>query len=94
MVKHKIVRLREEVGDGSCLHYDDDYLDRDMILPTGRPTASEYAELCDQDAENRNAHDFCGTHKAMLELLVRNKFRDLRLMMKKNCRAWRPATDR
>lgn len=83
MKKQKIVRVQEDGGDGSYLTYDDKYLDRSTIRPTGRPTAEEYAELCDQDAEDRNAHDFCGTHNGLLELLTRNKFRDVRLIMKK-----------
>lgn len=35
-------------------------------------TLEELAELCDQDAENWNAHDFCGSHRLLASLLHRH----------------------
>jgi hypothetical protein len=35
-------------------------------------TLEELVELCDQDAESVNAHDFCGAHRLLAAVLYRN----------------------
>lgn len=40
-------------------------------IVTGQPTTADLVNLCDQDAENRNAHDFCGVHKALRKVLLK-----------------------
>lgn len=35
-------------------------------------TLEELVGLCDHDAENRNAHDFCGVHRLLGAILIRN----------------------
>jgi len=40
-------------------------------------TLEELVELCDHDAENCNAHDFCGSHRLLGALLHRHLGRDM-----------------
>ncbi len=65
----KICRVRDEEWEG--LVYDDGHESRER-LPLGDPTPEEYAELCDDQAENENMHDFCGVHAALLKVLRDN----------------------
>jgi hypothetical protein len=37
-----------------------------------RATLEELVHLCDHDAESINAHDFCGAHRLLGEVLYRN----------------------
>jgi hypothetical protein len=39
-------------------------------------TLEELVGLCDQDAESRNAHDFCGAHRLLGAILFRNYGRE------------------
>lgn len=70
--------IRRQEGEWSGLSYNNDHWYKDgspELLPLGTPTADEYADLCDSEAENANHHDFCGVHKALLALL-RNEMVD------------------
>lgn len=62
------------------LSYDggDPYFPFHTILSTGADDATleELVRLCDQDAENRNAHDFCGTHRLLGAVLYRQYGRE------------------
>lgn len=67
MKKREIVRCEE---DGcTYLTYDTTYTK--PIERRVKPTLAEAVELCDHDAENRNAHDFCGVHKKLAKLIER-----------------------
>src|SRR5512134_207156 len=48
------------------------------LLSTGvaDATLEELVELCDHDAENRNAHDFCGVHRLLGAVLFRRYGRE------------------
>ncbi len=66
-----------------CLVYADKY------TPKGRPargdaSIDEIAELCDQDAENKNRHDFCGVHAKLAQLMLKTGFNEeaVRLLMR------------
>jgi hypothetical protein len=64
----KIVRIQD--GEWTGLAYNDDgFYPDDQLLPLGKPTAEEYAALCDQQAENANRHDFCGVHASLLRYI-------------------------
>lgn len=67
-MKRKIARIRDR--ELTYLVYEGNY-SADEVVPLGKPTVEEYADLCDQQAENENAHDFCGTHKALLDKVLR-----------------------
>ncbi len=45
----------------------------DEVISTGGTDASleELVDLCDHDAQNTNAHDFCGTHRLLGAVLYR-----------------------
>jgi len=51
----------------------DDYGPEHKLLSTGGDDAKleELVELADRDAENRNAHDFCGAHRVLGAVLYR-----------------------
>jgi hypothetical protein len=68
MKNRKIGRVRDGEWTGLTYHP----ADYDEALPLGEPTIEEYAELCDQAAESANQHAFCGTHRALVEILRRN----------------------
>ncbi len=64
----EIIRIRET----GTLWYDNTdkpYFSDNERLPIGKPTAAEYATLCDEKAEDSNYHDFNGTHVALLAIL-------------------------
>jgi hypothetical protein len=68
VANRKIVRVRD--GEWVGLAYNDDGWHKPAdCLSLGNPTAQEYAELCDQEAEHSNRHDFCGVHAGLLALL-------------------------
>jgi hypothetical protein len=39
-------------------------------------TLEELVDLCDHDAENKNAHDFCGSHRLLGAILFRRYGRE------------------
>ena len=78
----KIVRVIEDEWSGLCYN-DRGYYDEEQLLPLGQPTAAEYAILCDDDAVNKNFHDFNGVHKALLVILeIRLKTDDARTIIR------------
>lgn len=90
MKKRKLIYVCHEdyATDGKgrpvpCLIYADEH------TPKGQPardtaTIDDLAELCDQDAEDRNAHDFCGVHQALAKLMLKSGFGEeaTRLLMR------------
>jgi len=69
--KRKLVFFREEEGGPEFL----DYSSPKWHMHGERPALPKevslnmLAEMCDQDAENKNRHDFCGAHKALAKFL-------------------------
>lgn len=70
MKKRKIIRIRDGEWQGLTYSSRTFTYPPEQILPLGEPTAEEYANLCDQEAESINYHDFCGTHEGLLKLLI------------------------
>lgn len=60
------------------LTYDGNVYGDAQVLSTGGgdATLEELVALCDHDAENRNAHDFCGTHRLLGAILFRSYGRE------------------
>lgn len=71
-----LVWCQEEEGGARFLHYKDGW-EIDMVSADTRDaTLEELADLCDQCAENVNAHDFVGVHRLLAALLQRELGRD------------------
>jgi hypothetical protein len=85
-MKHEIYRVLDaavfsDVATGEAvphLTYSGRVLGKGRILSTGAADATleELVGLCDQDAESRNAHDFCGTHRLLGAVLFRQYGRE------------------
>lgn len=60
------------------LTYDGDVYGDAKVISTGAADATleELVGLCDHDAENCNAHDFCGTHRLLGAVLFKQYGRD------------------
>lgn len=60
------------------LTYDGKVFGDAKIISTGGNDASleELVGLCDQDAESRNAHEFCGSHRLLGAVLFRQYGRE------------------
>lgn len=76
-MRHKIYRvLNEEYTDmeGNSIPHITYYKPEpgEPVNDGGDATLEELVELCDQDAESRNAHDFCGSHRLLGGLLHRH----------------------
>ena len=77
-MKHTIVRIvdKEEcyntVGEAvPFLAFKDKYT-KGKKVSFHEVTLEQLVELCDHDAENVNAHDFCGSHRLLAALLCRS----------------------
>lgn len=85
-MKREIFRIIDpnecyEVATGKpipYLTYDGKVYGKAKIVSTGGEDATleELVRLCDQDAEDRNAHDFCGIHRLLGAVLYRRYGRD------------------
>jgi hypothetical protein len=85
-MKHEIYRLLD--ADNFCdaktgeaipyLSYDGKVYGDAKVLSRGGldATLEELVQLCDHDAEDRNAHDFCGAHRLLGALLFRRYGRE------------------
>lgn len=84
---HKIYRIKnaaefyvEATGEAvPYLTYEKPCPPEDKVVGEGASDASleELVGLCDHDAESRNAHDFCGTHRLLGAVLFRKLGRDV-----------------
>lgn len=80
-MKHQIYRVEDKdecydarTGDPvPFLTYEGTVYGDAKIIDIGAvdATLEELVELCDQDAENRNAHEFCGAHRLLGAVLFR-----------------------
>jgi hypothetical protein len=66
--------ISDEDCDGEWLGIDDDarYADKARKIPFSKVTVEMMADMLDQDAENGNAHDYCGAHKSLACLLAKH----------------------
>jgi hypothetical protein len=67
MARQKIVAVRE--GDATGFAYESEGIYYDEVID-GVPTLKDLANLCDQNAESINAHDFVGVHRLLSTLLA------------------------
>ncbi len=85
-MKHEIYRVLDasnfsdiKTGEGiPFLTYDGKVYGDAKVLSKGAEDATieELVELCDQDAEGHNAHDFCGAHRLLGAVLFQNYGRE------------------
>ena len=67
----EIVKVHYEGDSAPYYVFASPYDDESEIVGRGTDSATleELVDLCDRDAENRNAHDFCGVHRLLGALL-------------------------
>jgi hypothetical protein len=79
-MKRQIYRIKNadncystETGEAiPYLTYEEPYVDDELVSSgAADATLEELVQLCDQDAESVNAHDFCGAHRVLGGLLYR-----------------------
>ncbi len=77
-MKHEIFRILYQNETDPYLSYDGEVYGADKIISTGGTDATleELVDLCDKDAENRNAHDFCCIHRLLGAVLYRRYGRE------------------
>jgi hypothetical protein len=85
-MKHQIYRILDvnecfDIATGEAilyLTYDGNVYGDAKVVSTGGSDATleELVRLCDQDAEDRNAHDFCSVHRLLGAVLFRRYGRE------------------
>lgn len=75
MVKLVICRVIDETGT-KFLAYGDAHIHGLALDPDTNFSLEELADLCDQQAEQINAHDFVGSHRLLAALLYREVGRE------------------
>lgn len=70
--KRKLVFVKPDADYPPVWKFEDSYNRADIVPHDAPPTLEEIVRVCDQDAENCNAHDFVGAHRLLVAVLFRS----------------------